>query len=255
MVFNNMKDFSKYSILATDGELGTIDDFLFDDTTWTVRYLVVDTRKWLPGRSVLILPQSVKTIYPDEEQFEVDLTSEQVKNSPDINADKPVSLQHQIQIHDHYAVPYYWAATTFQPIYPLIPSPTEEGLQAPPGKEESGDPHLRSTNEVLGYHIHANDGTIGHVEDFLIEDEQWRIHYMVVDTGNWLPGRKVVVSPEWIQEVNWLEREVKVNLTKVSVRDSPKYEPSQPVTREYEEKLHEHYGFPKYWVPQPVPQV
>ena len=65
-------------------------------------------------------------------------------------------------------------------------------------REEANDVHLRSANKVTGYRIGATDGDIGHVEDFIIDDETWEIRYMVVDTQNWWPGKKVLVAPQWI---------------------------------------------------------
>jgi hypothetical protein len=244
MLFRNVQLFSEYTILAEDGEIGKIDDFLFDDTTWTIRYLVGDTGHWLPGRKVLLSPTSVKESHWESQQFAVNLTRDQVRNSPDINTAKPVSLQHQIQLHDYYGWPYYWTAGGFVPIYPPpFPStPKEQGTQ---DEGKRGDPHLRSTKEVMGYHIQATDGEIGHVEDFLVDDESWAIHYMVVDTRNWLPGRKVLVSPEWITRVNWVERKVTVNLTQEAVKESPEYFPTEPVSEAYEDRLHKHYGVTK----------
>jgi hypothetical protein len=112
---------------------------------------------------------------------------------------------------------------------------------------ESGDPHLRSTQEVLGYYIHASDGDLGHVEDFIVDDDNWTIRYMVVDTRNWLPGKKVLVAPEWITEVSWGESKVYVDLTQDAIKDSPEYDPTETVNRLYEERLYDFYGRPKYW--------
>jgi hypothetical protein len=114
-------------------------------------------------------------------------------------------------------------------------------------EEQKSDPHLRSTREVIGYHIQATDGEIGHVEDFVLNDEIWSIYYMVVDTRNWLPGREVILSTSWIEEVDWIERHVHVNLSQEAVENSPEFDPSVPVNREYEIRLYDYYGRPKYW--------
>jgi hypothetical protein len=112
---------------------------------------------------------------------------------------------------------------------------------------EEGDPHLRSVGEVAGYHIEASDGEIGHIEDFIFDDETWKIRYVVVDTKNWLPGRKVLVSPLWVEDVSWRKRRVRVDLTQEEIKSSPEYDPTAPVNRQYEERLYDYYGRPRYW--------
>lgn len=114
-------------------------------------------------------------------------------------------------------------------------------------KESDADCHLRSIKEVTGYRIEALDGTIGHVEDFLIDEETWAIRYMIVDTKNWWPGKKILVSPTWIKNVSWIEKSVTVELTKDNIEQGPQYDPNQTVTREYEDALYTYYGKAKYW--------
>lgn len=253
MTYRNMKFFEQYTILATDGEIGTVHDFFFDDITWTVRYIVVDTRKWLPGRKVLLATQAIDDAVWDKGQFKVSLTRDQIKHSPDINSEPPVSVQHEIELHQYYNWTYYWTPTGLFPIYPAAgaapvvpPLPASERAKLTnPEKTVEGDPHLRSANEVIGYHINAADGEIGHVEDFLTDDENWALHYMVVDTKNWLPGRKVLVSPEWIADIVWEKREIAVKMTQAAVKNSPEYDPETPMTAKAENDLLEHYDAKK----------
>lgn len=253
MLFRNAQTFFDYTILAQDdepgrdNEIGKVNDFFFDDTTWTVRYLVVKTGNWLTDRKVLTSPQAVTQSHWEAQQFEIDLTRDQVQNSPDINADQPVSLQHQIDLHEYYGWPYYWTTPGYVPIYGPLLSEAARRKDQEEESEEEADPHLRSIREVTGYHIQATDDEIGHVEDFLIEDENWAIHYMVVDTRNWLPGKEVLISPRWIRDIDWEKRQVVVNVTQDAVKNSPEYRPEESISREYEEQLHEHYGLPKYW--------
>ncbi len=114
--------------------------------------------------------------------------------------------------------------------------------------EERGDPHLRSTKEVAGYRIGAADGEVGHVEDFVVDDEEWAIRYLGVDTRNWLPGKKVLVSPRWVSEVSWTRREVYTDLESSEIKSAPEWDPDAPIDYEYEIRLHEHYGRPPYWL-------
>ena len=189
---------------ARDGDIGKVHDFFFDDEKWIVRYLVVDTHYWLPGRKVLISPVALG--HPDWEsmKFPVNLTREQVKNSPDIDTEKPFSRQQETTLHTHYGWPFYWPLGGTFPVPPPVSPP--KGKLAGQAQTEMGDPHLRSTKEVSGYHIAATDGEIGHVDDFISEMDDWVIRYMVVDTKNWLPGRKVLISPPMDRQGE-LERE------------------------------------------------
>ena len=234
-----------FKISAKDGELGDVNQFYFDDQNWTVRYIVVDTGNWLPGKRVLISPASVRSLAVSQRKLAVDLTMEQIRNAPGIEADKPVSRQEEIALQRYYGWPAYWNLGT---IYvPGAMGPANAAAMSPEVIPSEGDPHLRTTREVIGYHIHASDGEIGHVEDFLIDDQTWVIRYMEVETRNWLPGKKVLVAPNWIQAVSWPERHVLVHLTRADIADSPQYDESKPLDREYETALHEHYDRPKYW--------
>lgn len=240
-----------YDIQATDGEIGHVEDFLFDDESWTIRYFVVDTGPWLFGRKVLIAPQSVGEPSWEGGVLPVDLTKEQVEESPEVDLEKPVSRRMQEAVNQHYGWQSYWATaptgaragTPASAPPPAQPMATE---QADP-KPEPGDPHLRSIDEVVGYRIGAVDGEIGRVDDFLVEDEKWTIRYMVVDTSTWLTGRQVLVSPEWIDNVSWERSMVQMKMGKSDIESSPEYDPSAALDREYEQRLHEHYGMTGYW--------
>ncbi len=244
-MLRSAKGLRGYTVRASDGPIGKVHDVYFDDSTWTARYLVVDTGGWLSGRQVLLSPASCGV--PDSEQklVPVALTREQVENSPPVEADRPVSRQHEIELAAYYGWPDYWIGDPgFGPGAVYVPASAGAAEAA---QRTKGDPHLRSTREVQGYHIQAPDGEIGHVEDFLIEDGAWAIRYLVVDTRNWLPGKRVLIAPQWVKEVNWAEMKVLVEVPRAAIRHSPAYDPSAPVTRDYESKLHEHYGRSKYW--------
>lgn len=244
----NIKSLSGFTIGATDGEIGKVDEFYFDDQTWTIRYLVVKTGGWLSGRMVLLSPLSL--LQPDWENklFPVNLTRQQVKDSPDIDTEKTVSRQHEVELYEHYSWPYY--GITGAGFYGgmgmagMVDSriPFEEVIAGQHVENEHMDPHLRGTDEVRGYHIHATDGKIGEVEDFIINSESWKIDYLIVDTGNWFPGKKVVLSPEWIMQVRWEDAAVYVNLPVDAVKHSPEYNAAEPLQDDYQEKLHHYYG-------------
>jgi hypothetical protein len=252
-MLHDFDDLGGYSIRATDGELGAVSDLYFDDSDWSVRYLVADTRRWLPGRRVLLVPDVIEEAIPADKAVAVSLSVEQVKESPEIGEDLPVSAEHERALHDFYGWSPYWV------VYPGYAGPLAFGSVVTggerPGVIEAEGPRLRSAAEVAGYRIAANDGEIGHVETFLVDDEAWAIRYLVVDTRNWLPGRKVLVSPSWITGVSWSQNQVKVDLAREQVKDGPPYHRGQPLNREQESVLFVHYGRPTYWDEQPRPKT
>jgi hypothetical protein len=243
---------SGYILTAEDGDIGRCKDFLFDDRYWTIRYMVADTGKWLPGRKVLISP--VLLGKPDwvTLSFPVELTKEQIENSPPLDEHAPVSVQYERRTARYYGMPYYWTGGAIwgEYIHPSELRALRERVADDVSDDEedaSADHHLRSTKEVIGYHIQATDGEVGHVEDFIVEDDTWCIRYIVVDTRNWLPGRKVIVSPLWVESVDWPGRKVHVDIDKEEVKSSPKYDSKAPIHRRYETKLFDHYGRRTYW--------
>ena len=240
-MLRSVKDLRGYTIRAADGDIGKVHEFYFDDRGWIIRYLVVDTGTWLPGRRVLLSPSAMGQPDWETQVLPVGLTKGQVEHSPPIDADKPVSRQMERELHVYFGWRPYWGSATVMAIQ------TEEEANQE-AEQEQTDPHLRSTREVIGYHIRARDGEIGHVEDLIANDEGWGIRYLVVDTHNWLPGRKVLVDPFWSEQVNWAERRVHVDMTCEMVKNSPEFDPSAPVNREYEVRLYDFYGRPKYWL-------
>ncbi|MBM4025681.1 MAG: PRC-barrel domain containing protein [Planctomycetes bacterium] len=241
---NNLEGFS---LGAKDGEIGNVYSLIFDSQDWAIRYFVVDTGRWLPGRKVLISPNALERPDWQGRILHVNLTKDQVHNAPEIDTDLPVSRQRELELHRYYGWTPYWG-----PVHGVEAAPERYAQpQADRGVgvmvESVGDSHLRSTREVRGYRIHATDGQIGHVEDFILSDEDWVIRYLVVDTRNWLPGRSVLISPEWVTDIGWEEREVWVDVPKQTIEQSPNYDASAPINREYETRMYDYYGRPRYW--------
>lgn len=255
-MLRSVKDLGGFSIGATDGDIGQVEAFYFDDVSFTIRHLVVDTGGWLGGRKVLISPRALRAIDWDGRRLDAALTKAQVEKSPAIDTDRPVSRQQEIEYYRYYGYPSYWSGPYLWGGYPFpvtTPEPAtslENERRWEWGAGKSGDPHLRSSAAVIGYHIAATDGDIGHVEDFLVDDATWSIRYMVVDTRNWWFGKKVLVSSEWINSVDWNDSRLHVDLTREKIKNSPEYDSSGPVQRDYEARLHDHYGRPGYWKPQ-----
>jgi len=248
-MLNKAKTMKGYKLNGLDGELGTVEEFYFDDRHWTVRYLVANTGTWLSDRQVLISPYALGFVNVDARVIGIDLTKKQIDGSPSLDSDKPVSRQFETDYYKYYGWPLYWGGPNMWGNYPYIArerEKCEEAVQA----ESSWDPHLRSVRDVTGHHIQATDGEIGHVEDFIIDDNTWAIRYLVVDTRNWWPGKRILVSPRWIERVSWSEDKVFVNLPRETIKEAPAYT-EQQLTRDYESELHGHYKRQGYWVDEP----
>lgn len=264
-MLRSMTELKGYTIGATDGEIGHVTDFLFDDTRWTIRYLVVETGSWLMSRKVLISPFLLLPADWEHKRLPVHITREAVKNSPDIDTDKPVSRQHEVQYADYYGYPHYWGGDSLwgNGLYAPVMNPSS-GLsagvlanvhgdlavlpaQAEPAPQSNDNPHLYSCQAVIGYHMEACDGDIGHVHSMMVEEDTWAIRYLVLDTSNWWLGHQVLMAPDWVSDIRWGDARVSVNLTRQAIQQSPKFDPSAQLTRQQELDLFAHYARPNYW--------
>ncbi len=264
-MLRSMNDLEGYAIRATDGTIGHVKDFYFDDHSWVIRYLVVETGSWLSSRRVLISPISIGQPDWAAKVLPVSITREQVKNSPAIDTDKPVSRQHEERYLGYYGYPAYWGGPgiwgggmypgmiasenggAVAAPFPMGPQEAEAYARAFEAQHQSDDPQLRSCKAVVDYHIEATDGEIGHVQGLLVDEETWAVRYLVADTSNWWLGHQVLVAPQWIKNVNWSHATIAVNLTRQAVEDSPPYDSAGPLDRTQETGIHEHYGRAGYW--------
>jgi uncharacterized protein YrrD len=265
-MLHTVKDLRDFAVGATDGEIGEVKDVYFDDERWAVRHMVVKTGGWLGGRKVLISPICVRDVDWDDEVMNVNLSRQQVRDSPSIDTEKPVSRQHEIDYYNYYAYPAYWEGANLWGLsaYPLPWVGASGDVRQPSGhpanraatrarqqrldrERETADSHLRSSKEVIGYEIMATDGPIGSVENFVFDDKSWAIRYLVVDTRKWLPGKHVLLSSEWIDSVSWPEHQVYVKVARHAVETSPEYDPSHPLSREHEAAFYEHHRRTAYW--------
>jgi hypothetical protein len=258
-MLRSMQELKNYAIGATDGEIGHVSDFFFDDEAWVIRYLVVETGSWLMTRKVLISPYSLMEADWMHRRLPVWINREQVRNSPDIDTDKPVSRQHEMAYANYYGYPYYWGGSGLwgdNLYFPIMPSaggvPVDVALaQAVASQHAKDDPHLRSCEAVVGYHIHARDGDIGHVQGMLVDERSWALRYLVVDTSNWWGGHQVLISPSWIESISWPESKVIVSLNRQAIKDSPRFESTAELNRQHETDLYRHYERPAYWDKEP----
>ena len=214
---------------ASDGDIGHVKDFYFNDDTWAVRYVVADTGNWLSGRLVLLSPHAFSSLHPAGKAMLLHLTRKQIEDSPEIGTHKPVSRQFEEEYHRYYGWPYYWkgdglwGGTRGFPILALPPKfyPNEPPAATGP-KSERADAHLRSTQAVTGYNLKTSDGIIaGHVCDFMMDDKSWAIGLLVVKTGHRFTGKEVQIPVSQVAQINYQDSTVQVKLTQDAVEKCP----------------------------------
>ena len=246
-MLRSIKSYEGHLVQGTDGDIGSVTDFFFDDTEWAVRYMIVDTGKWIPGRKVLISPLALQRQTNVPASFSVPVTKEVVENSPPFDGDQAISRQYETELANYYGWPAYWeafklsAASAVGRRSDVLPENVKRL-----NLERKGVSNLWSANEVIGYFIEATDGEIGHVEDFVLEDETWAVRYLVIDTRNWLPGRKVLIIPQLTEGISWTEARVRIDLPRETIKESPEFDPNAPINRQYEVRLYDYYGRPAY---------
>lgn len=227
-----LHNLERFTLTAHDGEIGRIESIYFDDQEWLIRYFVVKTGGWLTGRKVLIAPDMIRDVDEKQETINVDLSREEIENAPPVETEQPVSRHYEEEYYRHYRFSPYWAD-----ISPITPVGQSKEELAPPG-----NPHLRSGKEVRNYRIQAEDGDIGHVDDFILESPDWTIRYLEVDTRNWLPSKHVLISPTWLDAIDWASQRVRTSVQRETIRTAPPYDPKVLNSREYQVQLYGHYG-------------
>jgi hypothetical protein len=247
-----------YSIGATDGVIGEVSDFYFDDDAWVIRYVVVALGVGAQRRNVLISPIAIGQPDWSRKVLSVRLTRDQISGSPDIDTDKPVSSQQEMGYLGYYGYGNYWGGGGLwgAGLYPDIlqagrQHEVEAAVAADSGRHPHADRHLRSGNAVMRYYVHASDGDIGHVQGFLLDEQSWAIRYLIVNTSNWWLGHQVIIAPQWIADLNWAESTLTLDLTRDAVKDAPLYDPQVVLDRAFEQGMHEHYGRAGYWPREP----
>lgn len=239
-MLNSVKSLKGYRLKCTDGEIGEADEFYFDDRFWVIRYLVASIGQDSLKKQVLISPYALREVTREEKNIYVKLTKKQVEDGPSVDADKPVTRQFEEDYYHFFGWPVYWNGSS-------ILENAGKNTEQQPDTGRTWNPNLRGTKYVIGYKVYAEEGEMGRVEDFIIDDETWEIRYLVISLGKWFADKKVLVSPRWIESINLDELKVNVNLKMNEVKESPEYTPETMPDRDYEEKLHLHYKRQGYW--------
>ena len=241
----SLKELKGYSLQAVDGEKGKVKNFLFDENEWIVRYVEVDLGNFFKEKRVLVPIEFFGEPDWEEQHFPVKITVEMIKNSPDLKFDLPVSRKYEEELLNHYEIRPYWPETVAtyvgreSMLNPDSPFQTPKKITS----EKDIDTNLRSFNEITDYYINAIDERFGHVDDIIIDDENWHIVFVVIDTKNLSPWSKEVILPiEVVNEIRYFDKEAVINLTKESIKNAPEYNPAMAINVESEKELYDFYG-------------
>jgi uncharacterized protein YwbE len=238
-------------IRATDGQIGKVGTFLFDEDQWVLRYIVAEYGFLFFGGHVLLSPVSVTGTVADGQEITVGLTKKQIKDAPSADLARPISRRKEEQFHRYYQIPVYWGGAGLwgSAMTPMEagtvsyePTPDQEPIAA--GEDEY---HLRSTREVEGYRVHTTDGQVGTVAGFLIEDTTWAVRYLRIETKEEIGDGSLYVSPHWVDEISWIERKLSLGIDNERLAQVPTVGVEGTLTRDEEERLHEFFGQPRYW--------
>jgi len=227
-----------YEVESSDGSIGTVRDILFDDVTWKMRWLAIDTGDWITRRHVLIHPSAIGLVDKGGKFLQVKIARNLINGAPALKKDQAVTMQFEASLYAYFDVEPEWNSTIF-------------GERAAPEASASHDcdPHLCSFKATHGFHNEARDGSIGHMDDVVIETLDWLIHYLVVTTANWGTGARVLISPYAVEHISAAEKNIRLNLTQEQVTSSPHWDPHVLIDDSYLALIHAHYDWPAH---QPI---
>ncbi len=241
----SIKELIGYTIQATDGEKGKVHDILFDDKTWVTRYLEADLGTFFSQKRVLIPRFHLREPIWEEKHFPVNLTVKKIEESPDMESNLPFSRLYEKALMKHYDLKPYWPINVSAYTARKSMMNPNQPLQTPDNtlEEDKIETHLRSFNEIQGYAVHAADERFGHINDLIIDDVDWQIMYVIVDTNNLFPwSKKVMIPIETVDKISFLNREASIKLSKETIENAPEYDPEAPVNAEYEKVLYDFFG-------------
>ncbi len=218
-MLRSLKNIGEFGLQAKDGEIGAVQEFYFDDRQWMIRYMVFKAHL-LSGMRVLVTPKVLEKPNWEHKLVKANLTKAQIERSPEVDIHKPASRQDEEKLVKYYGWESYWS---------------------------DSDSHLQSSKDLMGYEVQGKGGAIGKIVDFIFDDNDWRLRYMIVDTGDWLPSRQVPLSIDWINLVVTDKHVVNVGIAKSDVAQAPVYDSRVIPTREFESKLYRYYQKPEYW--------
>lgn len=235
-------DFRGFTIGATDQQIGHVSDVLFDDESWSVRYVAVDTGSWLTGRTVLVAPRTVSDVHTERRVLVSTLTRTQVEASPPLERLLPITRPYETTLHDHYGWPYYWIAPPGLGTLPFPPAPPPD-IRAPnDAMEAPHDLHLRKLSEIVGFGLEERDGELGYVDDTVIDPVTWIVRYVIVRMTRWLPEKKVMIDRDRVDEIDWVERKLVVDLDAWMIKDAPAFDEAMLHDPAYVRAIDSYFG-------------
>ncbi|MHB9154792.1 MAG: hypothetical protein ACYC5N_03740 [Endomicrobiales bacterium] len=243
-MLRNLRRLTGRPVAAEDGGLGDVRGFFFDDMQWAVRYFIVETRSRGCAKEVILSTASFKQEDWDSDHLRTDLSLGQVLNGPEVDLSKPLGVEHEERIARYFGWPQYWRARGAE-VRHLAATPG--GARTVVAEKESATHSLRSTREIMGFTVKAIDGEAGKAGDLVADDVSWQVHYLEIDAVTSWIGKRVLIAPEWVESIDWQNGLVHVPLSASTIRYSPEYDPSVPISRQYEDKLYDYYKMPKYW--------
>jgi len=244
-MYKSAKELLGYTALYKDGESGKLRDIYFDDVFWRMRYLVIETGKWLPGRKVLINPVEIKEEpHWATKTLSLNLDKKQIEDSPEIRDHMPVSRQKEIELSRYYRWVPYWEPMAVSYDNHMLKEAAEIASSE---KEMHGDSRLRSCSEVIGYTLRAEQEDTGRVEDFIVDTNDWYLRYFVVNIGGLIKKKHVLIATEWVTKINWPGKMATVSIPPDKLEAGPEFDYSAPINRAYELKIYDFYGRPAYW--------
>lgn len=220
----------KYSIYATDGEMGKVHDLYFDDERWGLRYAVVDSRKWLPGRRVLLSPATFDSINDEEGFVKANEDKETIRNSPKVPEGQPITKEVEKSLTGYYGWSRYWTDSLVGGIQPRPYNDlrnealAKDQMQQELNLNNDKDHDLRSAGETMDYKVHADNGKLGHAADLVFDDHYWKMRYLVVQ-GEGLPNEDqyYLIDLQDVESVDWFDGDIYVKGSLESIKNKKSY--------------------------------
>jgi len=212
---------------ALDDKIGHVEDCYFDDKNWAVRYFVADTDWWNFPRRVLLSPHAFGPIPEHGTALPVHLTREQIKRSPSLKMEGPVTRDFETDYYSYYDWPFYWQGGW---LWGPSDSPTRKqpmtntaGCQTstPPGpcahQPVDANASLRSARAAFGLPVYSGADSVARVADFLMDEKNWRIRYLVLDAGHWYARKEVLISTRKVLSIDWDRSRVEITPTREAI--------------------------------------
>lgn len=243
-MLRSMNEQIRYRIQAKDGPLGHLDDFLLDDRTWMVRYAVVDTGEWLPGRQVLMPLAAIQSVDGESQTVHLTATQADIESAPDLQTDEPVSRQYEHYLHEHYRWQPYWVpGFAGSMVAPIVAQELTKGDQERLERAvEEGDPHLRSLRELIGYTIQVDGKSAGKVADFMGHDDSWEVPFLIADVGGWFHKELLMVPVTYVRNISFADHQLTLALSAESLEHLPEFDPKQTETGQLEVCVYDYRG-------------